>query len=271
MSVLLSSGNYFGIEAHNQENSSCKINVTRYEPLMDIARHFHENPYLSVLINGNYYEIGEKENKLIVPGQILFRPSGYEHANQFLRQGGSCFNIEFKKELVEKYELSYNLPSISVIYKTGDIAYLYKAMFTFCRYDDIGIADEYIQNWLASIVQPKISCRLFWMPKVKYILENEFHVHHTIHSMAERVFIHPIYLARAFKDKEGMTFGEYQLKLRLQKCIELLFKTKLNINEIAYLSGFTDAPHLIRSFRLHYQVTPAKFRITLQSIEKNRN
>jgi len=265
MPVLLLAGNYFGTEAQNQENGSCKINVTRYEPLTEIAEHYHENPYLSLLINGNYHEINEKENKLVLPGQILFRPSGYKHANQFLRQGGRCFNIEFKKELLEKHDLSCSLPMVSVVYETGVLEHLYKAMFAFCKYEDAVIADEYIFSWLSANVKMKVSSRLLWMAKVKEILENEFNIHHTIRSVAERVFVHPMYLARAFKEKEGLTFGEYQLKMRLQKAMGLLFKTKGQINEIAHLSGFTDATHLIRSFRLHYQVTPAKFRMALKS------
>ncbi|MGZ3928475.1 MAG: hypothetical protein ACXVJG_16080, partial [Mucilaginibacter sp.] len=156
MPVLLSSGNYFGTEAQHQENRSFKINVTQYEPLTELAGHYHENPYLSLLINGNYQEINENENQLIVPGQILFRPSGYEHANRFLQEGGRCFNIEFKKDLLEKYELSYSLPSVPVSYQPGALAYLYKAMFAFCTCDDIAMEDEYIWSWLTSIDKKKI-------------------------------------------------------------------------------------------------------------------
>jgi AraC family transcriptional regulator len=265
MVILLSPGNYFGVERKCLENNSFKFNITQYDPFSEISAHSHENAYLSLLINGNYKESGNSGQNLVDPGQILFRPSGYQHANQFLKLGGRCFNIELKKELLEKYELMAAIPGISVTYKTGSFEDVYKAMYSFYSDGFVSLSEEYIFTWLTEKTRYKIPLRLVWLSKVKTILENEFETHHSIESVAGRVFVHPMYLARAFKEKEGLTFGEYQLKMRLEKAMELLFKKAGSVNDIACSAGFSDASHLVRSFRLHYQVTPAKFRLALKS------
>lgn len=265
MAILLSSGNYFGAEKKCHENSSFKFNITQYEPFNEIATHSHENAYLSLLINGNYEESVSNKKELVDPGQILFRPAGYRHANQFLKPGGRCFNIELKKEFLEKYMLMPAIPKISVTYKAGAFPDVYKVMYSFCSDHYMALCEEYMLSWLTENARYKISSRLVWLSKVKNILANEFEVHHTIESVAKRVFVHPLYMARAFKEKEGITFGEYQLKMRLEKAMELLFKTCGSVNDIAYSAGFADASHLIRSFRLYYRLTPAKFRLALKS------
>ncbi|WP_183557382.1 helix-turn-helix transcriptional regulator [Mucilaginibacter sp. SP1R1] len=265
MATLLSSGNYFGTEKQYNDDVLFKLNITQYQPFDDIHEHYHENAYLSLLINGNYQESSRIEESVISPGEILFRPAGYHHANHFMALGGKCLNIELKKELLDIYEQASPVPKMALTYKAGTFEYLYRIMYSFASNTAITLSDEYIFNWLAENASYKIPIRLLWLPKVKAILENEFGNHHTLNSIANRVFVHPIYLARAFKEREGLTIGEYQLKMRVKKAMQLLFNTNIPIVEIAFLAGFTDATHLIRSFRLYYQVTPAKFRLALKS------
>jgi AraC-like DNA-binding protein len=264
MATLLSSGNYFGTEQQYNDDALFKLNITQYQPFDDIHEHYHENAYLSLLINGHYQEASKAEKNVINPGEILFRPAGYHHANHFMGAGGRCLNIELKKELLSNYELASLIPKTALTYKAGTFEYLYRVMYSFANNIDVTLSDEYIFNWLTESASYKIPVRLLWLPRVKEILENEFESHHTINSIADRVFVHPIYLARAFKEREGLTIGEYQLKMRVKKAMELLFTTNMPVTEIAYLAGFTDATHLIKSFRLYYQISPAKFRLTLK-------
>jgi AraC-like DNA-binding protein len=264
MATLLSSGNYFGTEKRCNDDALFKLNITHYQPFDDIHEHYHENAYLSLLINGNYEEASRTGENVINPGEILFRPAGYHHANHFMGAGGRCLNIELKKELLNNYELASLIPKTALTYKVGTFEYLYRIMYSFANNADTVLHDEYIFNWLAESAAYKIPTRLLWLPRVKEMLENEFESHHTINSIADRVFVHPIYLARAFKEREGLTIGEYQLKMRVKKAMGLLFTSNMPVAEIAYLAGFADATHLIRSFRLYYQVTPARFRLTLK-------
>lgn len=265
MGILLTAGNYFGAESKCLENNSFKFNITCYEAFSEISAHSHENAYLSLLVCGNYKESGNGGENMIVPGEILFRPPGYLHANRFLKQGGRCFNIELKKDLMEKYGLTVSTPRNPITYKTGELGDVYKAMYSFYSDCFVSLSEEYLLNWLVEKNKRAVPSRLVWLAKVKTILAGEFDTHHTIESVAARVFVHPLYLARAFKEKEGLTFGEYQLKMRLGRAMQLLFEKKGSINDIACSAGFADASHLVRSFRLHYKVTPAKFRLTLKS------
>jgi len=264
MGIILSPGHYFGNEQQFNENASFKLNITAYQPQTHIHEHYHENAYLSLLINGGYKEAGKKSSSDIMPGEVLFRPAGYHHANYF-HEGGRCLNIEFKKEALQQLEVPAVLPGKMMVYKAGQLDYLYRLLYFFSQDSGISFPEEYILNWLSAYTRDTIPARLPWLPKVKAILENEFDTHHTIKSIGERVFVHPIYLARAFKEKEGMTIGEYQLKMRVRKAMALIFTTTLPVADIAFMAGFTDASHFIRSFRFFYMATPRRFRALLKS------
>ncbi|MGY0039162.1 hypothetical protein [Pedobacter sp. NJ-S-72] len=149
MAILLSSGNYYGIEKQFEESLSLKLNVTQYQPFINIPEHQHENAYLSLLINGGYQEVNGKQENIITPGEILFRPAGYTHANNFQNAGGKCLNIELKSKLFHNHDLSDAIPKTPAIYKAGTFEYLYRIMYSFAQADALVFSEEYIYNWLA--------------------------------------------------------------------------------------------------------------------------
>lgn len=264
MSILLSPGNYFGTEQKVNEHPLFKLNITHYSPSEQIHEHYHENTYLSLLIRGKYREIHKQNDNLMGPGEVILRPSGYPHANTFTASGGSCMNIEFKQDTLNAYGLHRLLPQTATTYKTGAFSYLYGLLYFLSNDIEPELAEEYIINWLSQNQDYPVASRLLWLPKVKMILETELDTQHTLNAIAERVFVHPIYLARAFREREGLTIGAYKLRMRVQKSMELLFTTKLSIAQIAYATGFSDTAHFIKSFRLYYPVSPHKFRAVLK-------
>lgn len=264
MAILLSSGNYFGIEQKVKEQPLFKMNITHYAPFEKINEHYHENAYLSLLIKGKYQEVNKGQEGILNPGEVILRPSGYSHANSFAATGGSCMNIEFKTDVLNAYGLRKSIPGIATTYKAGVFTYLYQLLYSFSNNLDPDLSEEYILNWLAENQDFTIPSRLLWLAKVKTILETELEANHTLQSIAARVFVHPIYLARAFREREGLTIGAYKLRLRIKKSVELLFNTKLSISEIAYSTGFADTAHFIKSFRLYYPVSPHKFRAVVK-------
>ncbi|MFC6099210.1 helix-turn-helix domain-containing protein [Olivibacter domesticus] len=265
MAILLSSGNYFGIEKKYNEHPLFKLNITHYASFEQIHEHYHENAYLSLLIKGRYQEINKRSDGILNPGEVILRPSGYTHANIFPETGGSCMNVEFKNDSLNAYGIKQVLPERATTYKAGAFTYLYKLLYFLSKDLNVELSEEYIFNWLAENQHYTIPSRLLWIPKVKKILETELETQHTLNAISERVFVHPIYLARAFRVREGLTLGEYKLRLRVKKSIELLFCTKLSISEIAYSVGFSDTAHFIKSFRLYYPTSPHKFRSILKS------
>ena len=266
MSLQLTAGRYFGDTISNRDLSFFTCSITRYRGFEDIKKHYHDNAYLSLLMNGLYTERTGNTDVQLQAGQLIFRPVGYPHANHFHDSGGACFNIEFRNGFHEYIPFSLQLPHKAHIYSTGAFPSLYKLLHYYRDALDEVLLQELLLLWLLEVSQaPLPQSSTPWLLKVKRILDHEPDAHHSIHSLAARVFVHPVYLARAFKAKTGLTPGEYQLQGRLQKALHLLLNTSLPVTEIAYTTGFFDPAHLVRSFKRRFGKSPGQFRQALKS------
>lgn len=266
MAAVLSQGKYFGLDIKSRENELLKLSITSYEPHNILAQHHHENSYISVLMAGSYLERNSAEKIGVEAGDILFRPSGYDHGNTFMASGGRCFNIEFKKDWAAGMDIRIDLPNTHQLYKPGTYPSLYRVIYGFLGDDQWDIGVEAISDWLFNVNSNALKgSSLRWIDGVKAILENEMECVHSIQSLSERVFIHPVYLSGAFKKRTGLTVGEYQKKVKLSHAVGLLIKTSLPINDIALRCGFFDNAHFGHFFKSVYGISPGKFRLALKS------
>lgn len=70
----------------------------------------------------------------------------------------------------------------------------------------------------------------------------------------------PIYFARQFKRRTGMSPYRYLSTKRVARAKALLSNDHMSIAEIALACGFSHQEHLTNVFRLHCGITPAAFR-----------
>jgi AraC family transcriptional regulator len=264
--ITLKQGQYLGVKLKTADNSLFNLCITEYEPLQVIDNHYHQNTYLSILINGSYTEKNKSYQRAVMPGDILVRPSYYSHQNEFQNFGGRCFNIELKPEWEKMLDTKLMLPAKFNHHQCGAFSSLYRLLINFQSDYSEDLALELIGEWMYEINQrPAVKGVLPWMEKVAGILENELEIFHTLNSLSNRVNVHPVYLARAFKEKKGLTIGAYQLKSKISNALRLLLSTNLSISDIAYRNGFYDDPHFINAFKSAYKLPPQKFRLMVKS------
>ncbi len=82
----------------------------------------------------------------------------------------------------------------------------------------------------------------------------------TVKGIANEVDLHPTYLARAFKERTGVSVGRYVRRLRLDWAREQLRSTEVPVGLIAIRARFSDQSHFTREFKKHTGTTPAKYR-----------
>ncbi len=144
---------------------------------------------------------------------------------------------------------------------------LFQILLTFDHRYDADEVLEILYNWLYQENQiPALPVKPSRVAKETcQIIANELEVFHTLNSLSQRVFVHPIYLARAFKAYTGMTISRFQMREKLALVVHLLLNTGLKISDISFQCGFYDDAPLIRSFRSHYGISPHQFRLRLKS------
>lgn len=92
-----------------------------------------------------------------------------------------------------------------------------------------------------------------------YLIEN-FKEEISLDQIANIADLSPTSFCRYFKSITQKTFVEVLIEFRLQNACQLLIKTDLPIQQVAFDSGFGDVPYFNKLFKKHKQCTPMAFR-----------
>lgn len=98
-----------------------------------------------------------------------------------------------------------------------------------------------------------------WQAACDYLLE---HLHRPVSrkDVARHLGVHPNHLSRLFAEFGDGSFGDFLLARRLERARLLLEDPRLNVAEVARLSGFASANYFARAFRARIGRTPTEER-----------
>lgn len=82
----------------------------------------------------------------------------------------------------------------------------------------------------------------------------------TLEDAARQVNLSSSYLSRLFKEKVGLNFSDYLMKIRMEKAKELLGDITYKQYEIAYRVGYDNPKNFSRAFKTYYGISPKEFR-----------
>jgi len=112
---------------------------------------------------------------------------------------------------------------------------------------------------LASPLEAGGKARIAWRTACDFIVDN-LHRPLSRKEVAWHIGVHPNHLSRLFALFGNETFTEFVHHQRLERARLLLSDSRINISEVARLSGFTDVNYFIRFFRQNTGRTPARAR-----------
>jgi AraC family transcriptional regulator len=98
-----------------------------------------------------------------------------------------------------------------------------------------------------------------WVSTVVELLRDRTPCVPSLAELAAEAGVHPGHLARAFRQRFGVTVSQYSRNLRLEwAAAQLAGDSPLAV--IAVEAGFADQSHFTREFRRHFGVTPGRYR-----------
>ena len=92
---------------------------------------------------------------------------------------------------------------------------------------------------------------------VRYMNEHPETV--TLKDIAAHFSYHPNYISTLIHRKYGKSFSEILLEQRMERAIALLKGTKLPIEEIAVLLGYSNSSNFYKAFREYHHVSPREY------------
>ncbi|MFC7677649.1 response regulator [Paenibacillus sp. GCM10028914] len=125
-----------------------------------------------------------------------------------------------------------------------------------------------LKNWVLSLIEqfqksfeePTSRKHSHIIMQVHRFIDQHLNEDVTLKTIADHIYLHPVYLSRLYKKEMGMTLSAYITKIRLEKAVYLLTQTNKKIFEISKEIGYHKPQYFISLFKEQYLLTPQEFR-----------
>jgi AraC family transcriptional regulator len=241
-----------------------------YSPGTVLAKHEHATEYVSFLLMGGYDETVRMEERSCPSGTVIWHPRNEIHEDRFHVAGGLLLDVEIGHAWLAETAQELDLLPRARMYR-GGLAYslglqLYRAL----AQNTPGIEDVAIE--LLSLFFSGASDRQppAWFQRALRLAGAIDDQRLSLVSLARETGVHPVHVARSFRRFLRCTFGDYVVKLRIRRALELLPIAEHTIADIAYQCGFADHAHLSRTFKKCLGITPSAYRRNLQAGPRRR-
>src|SRR6202000_2695588 len=127
--------------------------------------------------------------------------------------------------------------------------------------DDVA-AESAVADLIGCAFEPFARCanRPPWLGAVVEYLDAHYADTLCVRALADDAGIHPVHLARVFRQVHGGRMGPYQTRLRIRRACALLSAREVTLAEIAWMTGFADQSHFTRAFTTTVGYPPGAFR-----------
>jgi AraC family transcriptional regulator len=234
-----------------------------YEPRTALAMHEHSAPFFTYVLRGEYLERTSRTDRECRRGSVILHPPRDAHANAVGPNGTMSLNVEIAPELWA--ELSADAVSGQVL--SGDVEWLATSVWREFHRDDAAARlgmDEAMALLCASLRADRkstgpLSARRL-ATSAEYISEH-LTAAPGLAEVARVAGVHPMHLARLFRQRFGYSMGEFVRRRRIAWACGQLAGSDATISAIALSTGFADHAHFTRTFRRVTGCTPSWYRL----------
>jgi AraC family transcriptional regulator len=242
-----------------------------YEPGQRIHRHVHAHARFVLVLAGALTEIRGEEVHTYGSSTLLFRRPDEPHSYLVSKGGATCLIVDVEAAWIDRAREHAPVLAESTAFRGGFILHLAHRL-----YGEFRLRDEVSRLAIESIalgVLAEASRRVArtaqrpapgWLQQARALVERKFAEPLPLAAVAAQVGVHPVHLARTFRRLHQTTFASYVRQVRIEFARRELAGPAA-LSEIAVAAGFCDQSHFSRSFKQYTGLTPAEYRLSLQT------
>ena len=204
----------------------------------------------------------------IAPNVIVCAKPGQSRHTKYPYQ---CYYIHMRIQDPELADLVQNLPDFLPIEDRKQYEIMFTRLCTFesthSREDEL-LLQSIVLELLHTLIQEASQKALIKKQKFSHYVEIDTILEYIkknlsedmcLQNVAKRFSLSPIHFHTTFKKAVGVTLHEYVLEQRMNKAIDLLLSTDLNLTQIAYSSGFSSQSYFSFLFKQKTGKTPRDY------------
>ena len=246
----------------------------------NVPNHSHEKTMIVLGAAGTFEETyaGRIQAATCGAGTVLVRPAGEPHSNRFAHAGARDVAIEIDDEVIARLHAS---PMLKAVWACRDrhVAALTRRILAELETADAAspLALEALALELLAFISRSSepsgihAVHPAWLRRVRAFICDEWRKR-AIHlsDLAAIADIHPIHLARVYRERFGETPAESIRRFRVEWAAEQLVTSPKRLSEIALDAGFADQSHFTRTFRAAFGTTPHRWRAAQARVAHTR-
>lgn len=242
------------------EVSGLRVIDVEYPPQTDFDTHTHEEAYALLVVRGSYVE-WRPGKRTVHRGSDQLWCAGSRHA---VRTGSEAVRILHVADPTDAcsraarplrtrilWQIAWSLGSEGEVVSDPDRRLHVESLVAEL---DAAEAPEAVPQ------SPHTRSREHWLDLVRKRLREGYRDQPSLGELASIVERHPTHLVRAFRDRWGLTPGEYVRRVRVAEAIRMLQKDDMPLSAVAFAAGFSDQSHMGRWIRRYTGMTPGRLR-----------
>jgi len=203
---------------------------------------------------------------------VAFEPIKEPHSSRIQSEGLHNLRIEMNPEWLEHIKDSLNHPcshrlDAAASFANGALPCLGVRLYDEWQRMD-AVSSLTIEGFVLEMIAETIRCRTVllkrtpsrWLKEAEHLLHAEFADSLTLEYVARAVGVHPIYLARAFRQQHRCTVGDYIRRLRIEYACKQIADSDAPLADIALAAGFADQSHFSKVVKHIVGLSPSAFR-----------
>jgi AraC family transcriptional regulator len=262
----LSEGRFYGSILRSHDIGGLKLTEAVYPPGAKLPKHSHEKAYFCAVFSGVYSEVYRGKSRTCHPATIIFHPSGELHSDYFYCEG-HLLNIEIDSVLAERARDHSGLLETSSAFADPQLFLIAQKLHNEFRHMDEfsslvieALALEMLAKASREFRSGSSGKAPLWLSQAREILQAHFCEQLRLEDIANSVGVHPVHLARTFRQHYRCTVGDYVRHLRVEFACRELSTTDAPLVEVATSAGFYSQSHFTTTFKRYVNMTPAQYR-----------
>ena len=262
---------YFGGDLRTYRTASdLRLSEVDYGSARLWAPHTHWRAFFALLLRGRYVETVGRSELGYSPFDLGFHPESLRHADRIAADDTRFFLVELEESWIRRLrECGRNIASEPRLCGGRAAAVALRLYREFRAADGFSPAVETLALELLGELLPRGPARPPppWVAMVSEWIRTEYPRRLMLKEIARELGLHPVYLARAYREHTGRSVGECVTQARLRYAARRLSQAGpgVALSEIALDAGFADQSHFTKTFRGQMKMTPGEFRRNFRS------
>jgi AraC family transcriptional regulator len=259
----LTAGQFYGVHEVRRQHAGfgfASLAATAREE--DVEEHVHETAHFVLVLSGAYITSAQGAPELACAPTLVFNPAGTRHRDRFLGGVGRFLAITLDGAASSADQARRLDGPATRLADPWSVAAARRVEHALRRPQSSPLTLEGAALQLLADPSPGEPHGIppAWLGTAQEMIREQGGAGVSVGEVAAYVGVHPVHLARVFRDWLGCAPGEYLRGRRLERAASLVGRTALGLAEIAAETGFVDQAHLSRAFKGAFGTPPGAYR-----------